>query len=158
MCTQLPYHQHSCWFKDQKYLGLLLLPQSCIPLAQESSSLGPLVTGVLWSRVPYGSSGQKARVDATLGWTLNAESHTVVLLRKSWSCNQWLATVVFLKAAFRDLSTEAKYREGRREGTGGTLGTANGIHVISTVVAVESVLKPPACPSTSDYPAICLVL
>lgn len=50
--------------------------------------------------------------------------------------------MVFLKAAFRDLSTETKYREGRRKG--GTLGMANEIDVISTVVALESVLKPPS--------------
>lgn len=62
---------------------MVLLPQSRIPFAQESSSLGPLVMGILWSRMPWGSSGQKARVDATLGQTLSAESHTLVLLRKS---------------------------------------------------------------------------
>ena len=65
--------------------------------------------------------------------------------------------MVFLKAAFRDLSTETKYREGGKEGKGGTLGIANEIHVTSTVVALESVLKPPSLLQlirlTSNLPA-----
>lgn len=61
--------------------------------------------------------------------------------------------MVFLKAAFRDLSTETKYREGGREGKGGTLGIANDIHAISTVVALESVLKPPSLPQLIRLPS-----
>lgn len=61
--------------------------------------------------------------------------------------------MVLLKAAFRELSTGTKYHRGGREGKAGTLRIANLIHVVSTVGAFESVLKPPSLPQLIRVPS-----
>lgn len=128
--TQLPYCQAQLLLQTPNQTGLVLLPEWCIPSAQESSSLGLLVVGII-----MGQSALGLWTESKSGCNSGADPkcqipHCCIAKEELKPISVVGGSGFLLKAVFRGLSTGAKYREERRERKEGTMGTANEIHAI----------------------------